>query len=145
MATLGGLRSDAETAAFVERFSEHWDAHGFGLWMFRDPESGAFRGRGGLQWTEAPGARCVEVGWAFLPEAWGHGLATEIGRASLDVAFDDLGLDTVWSFTMTTNRASRRVMEKLGLRYSHDGIHAGLDHRFFRIDRADGPRWRESR
>ncbi len=137
MATLGGLRSDDETAAFVARFSAHWDEHGFGLWMFRDRESGAFRGRGGLQWTEAPGERCVEVGWAFLPEVWGQGLATEIGRASLDVAFDELCLATVWSVTMMTNRASRRVMEMLGLRYSHEGPYAGLDHVFQRIDRAD--------
>ncbi|MDB5213488.1 MAG: N-acetyltransferase, partial [Myxococcaceae bacterium] len=46
----------------------------------------------------------------------GHGYATEGARASLAVAFGDLGLEEVVSMTTTTNDRSQRVMKKLGMR-----------------------------
>jgi RimJ/RimL family protein N-acetyltransferase len=36
-------------------------------------------------------------------------------------------------FTLTTNRASQRVMEKAGFEYERDIVHAGLPHVFYRI------------
>ena len=36
MATLGGLRSLAETAHFLAEQLAHWEEHGFGLWVARD-------------------------------------------------------------------------------------------------------------
>jgi len=37
------------------------------------------------------------------------------------------------SWTLPTNLASRRVMEKCGLRHQRDGIFAGLPHVFYGI------------
>ena len=56
----------------------------------------------------------VEVGYLFLPEAWGHGYATEAARALLQWAFDTLDLNRVQAETDTRNAASARVLEKLG-------------------------------
>ena len=33
MATLGGVRSDAETKAYLERNLAHWADHGFGIYI----------------------------------------------------------------------------------------------------------------
>jgi ribosomal-protein-alanine N-acetyltransferase len=60
----------------------------------------------------------VEIGWRLKREAWGHGYATEAGRAVLAYAFDDIGLDEVISFTSTTNFRSQQVMQRLGM--THD-------------------------
>ncbi len=57
----------------------------------------------------------VEVGWGLSRDAWGHGFATEAGRAALGYAFDTLQLDEVVSFTAVANGRSRRVMERLGM------------------------------
>ncbi len=46
------------------------------------------------------------------------GLATEGARAVIRYAFEDLGLDSLVSFTVPENLRSRRVMEKLGM--THD-------------------------
>ncbi len=35
MATLGGVRSDAETRRFLRERLDHWDKYGWGYWMFR--------------------------------------------------------------------------------------------------------------
>lgn len=58
----------------------------------------------------------VEVGWRLHPDHWGKGLATEGGRASLRHGFVELHLDRIIGIYHPSNVASRRVMEKLGMR-----------------------------
>jgi RimJ/RimL family protein N-acetyltransferase len=48
---------------------------------------------------------------------WGQGYATEGSRALIDKAFAELGVERVYASTMAVNVASRRVMEKAGLRF----------------------------
>ena len=69
-------------------------------------------GRGGLQPTSATGADEVEVAWAIVPERWGQGLATELARACVQIAFDDLELSSVIAYTRPDNLASRRVWRR---------------------------------
>jgi [ribosomal protein S5]-alanine N-acetyltransferase len=133
MATLGGLRSDEETRAFLRRSLEHWHRHGYGLWVLRDERDGRFVGRGGLRHVRVGGADEVEMAYALLAEFWGRGLATEMARAILKVAFEHLGMDQVVSFTLETNQASRRVLEKAGLIFERPLIHADYPHVLYRI------------
>lgn len=49
MATLGGLRSDAQTLQFRRENLRHWDRHGYGLRIFRTQADGRFVGRDGLR------------------------------------------------------------------------------------------------
>ncbi len=67
----------------------------------------------------------VEIGWRLAFDRWGQGLATEGARAVTRYAFEDLGLDSLVSFTVPENLRSRRVMEKLGM--THDP-HDDFDH-----------------
>ena len=62
-----------------------------------------------------PNAPLVEVGWRLGAEFWGKGYAPEAARAALGYAFTTLGLEAVYAFTALPNRASRRVMEKIGM------------------------------
>ncbi len=124
--------SDAELDAMMEQKLEHWERHGFGLWLLRDRDTGEMVGRGGLQHTYVGGREEVEVGWAIVPARWGQGLATELALASVAVAFDDLGLDEIVAFTLPHNVASRRVMEKAAFVYDREIVHKGLDHVLYR-------------
>lgn len=139
MATLGGPRPDAETRAFLARELAHWQAHGFGLWIFRDKASGAFAGRAGLRHIEIGGADQVEVAYALMPAFWGRGLATEIAGTLVRLGFERLGLGELIAFTWTINKASERVMQKAGFTYQHDFSHAGLPHVRYRLRAADRP------
>ena len=113
--------TEAEVLDGLAAKVEHWDRHGFGMWLLRDRETGEMVGRGGLQYTYTAGLHDVEAGWAIVPERWGQGLATELAQASVEVAFEQLGLLEIVAFTLPTNAASRRVMEKAGfeLRAGH--------------------------
>ncbi len=82
-------------------------------------------GRGGVSRAEVDGAPRLEVGWTVHPDRWGNGYATEIGRAGLAFAFNELGADVVVAFTEPHNRRSRAVMERLGMRYLREIVHQG--------------------
>jgi ribosomal-protein-alanine N-acetyltransferase len=111
---------------------EHWERYGFGMWLLRDRETGEMVGRGGLQYTYTAGLNDVEAGWAIIPERWGQGLATELAHACVEVGFEQLGLLEIVAFTLPTNVASRRVMEKSGFEYEREIVHAGLPHVLYR-------------
>jgi ribosomal-protein-alanine N-acetyltransferase len=131
-ATLGGRRSPDQVAAMVRSYEGQWADNGFGEWAWHDRDTGAFVGRAGLRRVTIDGADEVELGYAFVAERWGQGLATEAAREILRVAFDEVGLPGVVSFTLPTNRGSRNVMEKCGFVYEKDVIHADLPHVFYR-------------
>jgi ribosomal-protein-alanine N-acetyltransferase len=137
MATLGGVRSPEQTQEWLAQRLEHWRQYGFGLWLVRERETGRFAGRGGLQHVEIDGRDEVEVGYCFLPDFWGRGLATELARASIHAAFSVLNLPEIVCFTLTTNRASQRVMQKAGFRYERDFVYKDLPHVLYRLRRGE--------
>ena len=76
----------------------------------------------------------LEVGWTTVPERWGEGFATELGRAMVDVAFGPLESPDVVAYTLPHNSASRRVMEKLGFVYEKTAPYKTFgDHVLYRL------------
>ena len=59
----------------------HWELRGYGMWTWVEKDSGTVVGRGGL-WYPL-GWPQLEVGWMLGRAYWGHGYATEVGRAAL--------------------------------------------------------------
>jgi RimJ/RimL family protein N-acetyltransferase len=60
----------------------------------------------------------MELGYRFKRAYWGRGLATSLGRELVERAFGALDCETASARTLPGNRASRRVMEKLGMGFS---------------------------
>ena len=130
----------ADARASLEDKRDHWERHGFGLWLLRDRATGLMVGRGGLQYTDAIGGFAVEAAWTIVPERWGEGLATELAIASVSVAFDVLDLHEIIAITLPDNVASRRVMEKAGFGYDRPIEHGGLTHVLYRRGPEPAPR-----
>jgi len=59
----------------------------------------------------------VEIGWRLLPQYWGQGLATEAAQATLDYGFRTWNFSRVIAVAQAPNRASIRVMEKIGMTF----------------------------
>ncbi|MGW7424078.1 GNAT family N-acetyltransferase [Streptomyces sp. NPDC054813] len=59
-------------------------------------------------------AGATELGYLFLPEAWGHGYATEACAAALDWFAGALPGEPVVLYTQTANVRSMRLAAKLG-------------------------------
>jgi ribosomal-protein-alanine N-acetyltransferase len=62
------------------------------------------------------GNHTADFGYVLNRKYWGHDYMTESARAILNVAFNQLNLHRVWATCHAQNRASYRVMEKLGMR-----------------------------
>lgn len=128
----GGMLSEGETREFLARDAAHWERYGYGLWSFRAKADRHFVGRCGLRHVCIDDSDEVELAYALVAGDWGKGLATEMAEAAVRIGFDQLGLATIVCFTLTTNLASQRVMQKAGFYYERDFTRAGLPHVFYR-------------
>lgn len=133
-AWLGGVRSRAESDAFVDQVMAHQAQHGFGFWAAERKADGRLIGMTGVWWVppELDMPDQVEIGWRFLPEVWGQGYATEAAKAALAYGFDVLRLPEIIAFTARTNLASQAVMRRIGM--LHDPARDFLHPRVAEVD-----------
>jgi RimJ/RimL family protein N-acetyltransferase len=106
-----------ESDALLETIESHFDNRGFGLFATELKAENKLIGFIGLHVAtfQAHFTPCIEIGWRIAPPYWGKGLATEGSREVIRFAFDRLRLESLVSFTVPENVASRRLMEKLGM------------------------------
>ena len=108
-------KSREEAARWIRWVTGSYEQNGFGLWACVLKETGEFCGQCGLMPQEVEGRREVEVGYLFVREFWGRGLATEAARASRDWGFEQLGRRRFVSLINPQNTPSRRVAERIGM------------------------------
>ncbi len=113
-----GLLTLSAAAASLEYFRGEMSTRGWGWWAVEVTATGEFIGMAGLDPVddETP-VEGIEAGWRLAASAWGHGYATEAGRAVLDFGFRELGLPEILAITVAANTRSRAVMERLGMTY----------------------------
>jgi RimJ/RimL family protein N-acetyltransferase len=126
-----GALSYAQAQERLARYVRCWDEHGLGMFSVRMHETDAPIGWAGLQ--PLNGTPEIEVGYAFGKAAWGRGFATEVASAAVRWGFEERGLDRIVAVASSENEASRRVMDKLGMRYEgvrpvygHDSVYYSL-------------------
>ncbi len=131
MRYLTGRLTREESDAYVARAQAHLAEHGFGKWAVEVPGVAPFIGAVGLSYVrfEASFTPAVEVAWRLARRFWGAGYATEAARAAIDDGFARIGLSEIVAFTVLDNRASQRVMQRLGMtrsiEFDHPLIEAG--------------------
>lgn len=86
------------------------------VWTARRATGGAFVGWFCL-WPDSETQ--AELGFRLRRMDWGQGLASEGAAALVDWGFGSNGYDTIVSCAMAVHQGSRRVMEKIGMRYTH--------------------------
>ena len=99
----------------IEEKTKEYRDYGYGRWVTILKEGMQFVGWAGLSYL--PEFDEVDLGYRFLPEFWGKGLATEVSRAILKYGFDALQLKRIIAMAMEENRASIRVMQKVGMQF----------------------------
>jgi RimJ/RimL family protein N-acetyltransferase len=89
---------------------------GYGFWAVIEKSSGAFLGWFHYRPYEDAPVDQPELGYRLRRSAWGKGYATEGSRALIRKGFTEFGVQRVVAFTYGEHHASRRVMEKAGMR-----------------------------
>ena len=111
----------------VDRFQQHFDKHGYGLYAVEVKETGQFAGFVGLNRVEfkshftSPQNPVTEIAWRLDYEFWGQGYGSEAAAAVLKHGQKKLNLKDIVSFTVHDNVRSIHLMEKIGLKHDKDG------------------------
>jgi RimJ/RimL family protein N-acetyltransferase len=136
-----GRLDEAQVRARLERELEHERAHGVQYWALFERAGGAHVGCCGLRPAD-PAAGLWELGFHLRPEFWGAGYATEAGRAVVAWAFGPFGAKELVAGHHPENAGSRRVLEKLGFRHTHDELYppTGVEHPSYRLTPGDAAR-----
>jgi len=125
----------ADVGAVLAASDASFRAHGVGIWCVteRNAPRGDVIGFAGARPVESAE---LELIYGFLPAYWGRGYAFEAARAVLERAFA-LGQTRVWAGTDLENKASERVMQRLGMRFDRRERVGGLPQIYYVIERAD--------
>ncbi len=92
-------------------------------------------GASGLQPLEDTGE--TEVGYGMIKEFWGRGIGYECASAWLRYGFETAGLEKIVAVAYPENAASRRIMEKCGMRYEKTETHYGSKCVFYAISKSE--------
>lgn len=74
-----------------------------------------------------PELNMTDLGYRFLPEYWGKGIATESSIKLLEFGFSTLNLKTVFGTVVHENKASSAVLQKLGFTLREHKPYPGLE------------------
>jgi RimJ/RimL family protein N-acetyltransferase len=108
-----GVLNEADCRDKLTQYMQFWQDNGFGRWLAFAKDTGEFAGRAGF--GRLSDTKEVHLGFVLLPQFWGKGLATEIARFCLDFGFNTIREEHLLSAARATNKASRAVIEKIGM------------------------------
>ena len=119
----GGATTTREEVEQVDlpAFMSYYDrCNGYGFWAAMDKSTGRFLGWFHLRPQPGDPVDRPELGYRLLREVWGMGYGTEGARALIRKGFTDLGAERVVATAFRDNLASRRVMEKSGMKLARE-------------------------
>ncbi|HKH02614.1 MAG TPA: GNAT family N-acetyltransferase, partial [Bradyrhizobium sp.] len=135
----GTALSRRESERFI-RANFNFGGASIGLCALAEKASGEVIGFAGLTPCQVLSGDDLEFGFVLALEAWGRGLATEIGRAQISFGFERLGRSRLLALASERNTASIGTLEKLGMRHHSDVILPGRSpRRIYWMDATDRP------
>jgi len=100
-----------------------------GIAILAEKPAAELIGFAGVFPTEALGVSDFEIGFVLARNAWGRGIATEIGEAQLAFGFEQLNCPRLLGLADPRNGPSIHALKKLGLRYLKDVMEPGRANR----------------
>jgi ribosomal-protein-alanine N-acetyltransferase len=112
-----------ETEYALRSIIRHRKRHGYGRWAVIFKRTRELIGYGGL--------RCYhgtpELVYLLAKSYWGNGLATELAVASLRYGFEKLRFKRIVAMANQANKASHRVLEKVGMTFEKTAHICNMD------------------
>jgi [ribosomal protein S5]-alanine N-acetyltransferase len=95
---------------------DHYEKYGVGRLAVIEKSSSKFIGWCGLKYS--PKEDEYDIGFRFFRAYWNQGFATETAKKCLDYGFKDLKISRIVGRAMSDNKASIRILEKLGMTFT---------------------------
>lgn len=112
-------RSVGESRAYLRYILRQYRNNEPSSWGMELRETGMLVGTIGFMWWNRDN-RSAEVGYSLARSQWNKGLMTEALREVIRFGFEEMSLHRVEAQHETTNPASGRVMQKVGMRKEGD-------------------------
>jgi len=130
--SLDEIKKDIENIWEME-----YEKYGYARWATIYKEDNKLIGWAGLKYLPEP--KEVDLGYRFLSEYWGRGIASEIAIPIVKYGFETLKLKRIIGSAMLENKASIRVLEKAGLTFDRCEPYGDekVDSAWYSLDRKD--------
>lgn len=134
---LGGtkMQNPESLARRLQFYIECYEKFGFAMSAMIWKETGEMIGWSGIQPLD--GTDEIEVGYGMIKEFWGRGIGFEAAKAWVTYGFEIAGLERIVAVAYPENKASWRIMEKLGMRYEKTETHYGSKCVFYAISKEE--------
>lgn len=110
------INTDEQAKTYLENGPmKSYEVNGFGLSLVETKNDRKPIGMCGI--LKRDNLESPDIGFAFLPEFTGKGLAFEIAKATMSFAKDILKLQEIFAITIATNKPSIKLLEKIGLKF----------------------------
>jgi RimJ/RimL family protein N-acetyltransferase len=119
----------------LQKWAQEYRKYGLGKQRLVKRTDGLFVGRAGYSLFETG---VPEIGYSLLPQYWRKGYATEIASGLRDWLAATKRWTGFIGFAHLENIASRRVLEKIGMRPTHKAIVSELPMQFYALDFVNG-------
>ena len=132
----GSIRNHDQMLLELDMLISHYTRKpGLGIWALESKDSSSFIGAAGLVYYD--NTTEIEVGYRILKEYWNKGYATEAAIGILRYGFETLGLKKIVCSAHVDNTASRKVMEKTGMKLIDHRFHYSCMQAYYEIGSAD--------
>ena len=98
-----------------ENIWKQYQENDYGRWAVILKSTGEFTGWCGLKYR--PEREAVDIGYRFDQKFWGRGIATEAALKCLKIGFEHYDLKFIIGCAFAGNKASIRVLEKIGMEF----------------------------
>lgn len=123
-----------EAHDFLSKY-DHYKKYGFGRWAVIHKTDSSFLGWCGLKFS--PETQEHDIGFRFFKKYWNKGYATEAAEACLRMGFEELHLPCIVGRAMKENKASIKVLEKIGLKYWKENPCGGEAGVIYKLNKED--------
>ena len=128
----GKIKSKDDVKNIMRNFESFWEKNNYGVWAVINKENNELVGHCGLKPLED--IQEIELLYAFRPNSWGNGYATESARAVIRLALDELKLKHLIALVYPNNKRSCNVIEKLGFKYKGEQEHFGINLLYYELE-----------
>lgn len=127
-----------ESRQVIARVRQQYIDHGIGRWAMVEKKTNSFVGWTGLKYLTTPmngHVNIYDIGYRLIKRYWGKGYATESAIASRDYGFNTLKLKDIYAAAHAEHHASRKVLEKIGMKFVESFMYDGQPTNWFKISK----------
>lgn len=116
---------------------QDYKKYGYGRWAVVYKPEDKVIGFAGLKYLPEIGE--TDIGYRFLPEYWGKGIASEASTEIIKYGFEKLSLNRIIGIASSENIGSWKVLEKIGLTFYQESDYEGSKERYnwYKLEKED--------